>query len=635
MRWAVATLTLLTAALVLLPPAPAAAQSGDLWVDRQRSAARPYDEPYRETAPAPAASRASRPAGGIERATLPPIGAAPPAPGYGGMAGMGGYRSAPPPAAGYDGMSGTSGMGGMGGYATAPAPAGAAGDGLASPDLWRGLAFDSLRDRLLKIDGNGGSPVLNDLLVQAVLADSPVEGASDAQMRDLLKMVVLYRMGRIGELTRLLQQGGPAAGSLPGQVFIARAGLASGDTRAACDGIARFPIGDPDVPPELLPEALLTSALCAAERKDLQNASLTMELARDKGIEAPIAFAVIDYLVTGNKPQLAIPQRLGVNDYLFLRLTGAPAPSGLVGMADAALVHLLARDAAVPAAVRVEALERAARSGGIAGAELARLYAEVAARAGAAGAGRSDGETRALLLDAAARAADPQNRARIVDTLLANVRKVRLAAAFGPLLAPYVRELPASRELAWFAPRAVEVALLARDPQLLEIWLLFAKDAGRDAYAAAEWLPLARLIQPDLVSLDDGSEMALRMANARRLDGDRLHLLASVLDAMGVNVPIPLWNEAGRHPQPNRGVLPPGGLLSNLKEARDGGRAGAALLLSQEAVGATPPDELHMLALGDIVRSLAKAGFPREAAWFGFEALYRPWPTGQTRIAGK
>lgn len=663
---AAAAIAVVLAGLAGLTPAPAKAQSGELWVNRQRNEARPYDEPDRERARAPAAvPSVKRSPGGIERGSLPPIGSAAPAPGYGGArppagnagSSYGGYASAPParsyidssdgnnrgmggyggaPASpgygmgGMDGMSSMGGMGGMGGYAAGPAAG-----GLASPDLWRGLSFDTLRDRLLKVDGNGGSLVLDDLLVQAVLADSPVDGAQDVQMRDLLKMVVLYRMGRIAELTALLQRGGPAAESLPGQVFLARALLAGGDLQRACAAIARFPISDPNVPQELMSEALLTSALCAADRKDLHNAGLMMDLARDRGIKASIAFTVIEYLISGTKPRLQLPDRLGVSDYLFLRLTGAPAPAKVVDMADAALVYLLAHDAALSGALRAEALERAARSGGIAGEELARFYAEIAGKAGGAGAGRSDGETRALLLDAAARGGEAQNRARIIDTLLTNVRKVRLAESFGPLLAPYVRELRPSSELAWFAPRAVEVALLAHDQQLLESWLLFAKEAGREAYAAAEWLPLAQLIQPDLVSLDDGSEMALRMANGRRLEGDLLHLLASVLDAMAVNVPIPLWNEAGKHPQPNRGVLPPSGQLSNLKQARDDGRAGEALLLSLEAVGATAPDELHLLALGDIVRSLHKSGFEREAAWFGFEALYRRWPTGQARIAAR
>ena len=53
--------------------------------------------------------------------------------------------------------------------------------------------------------------------------------------------------------------------------------------------------------------------------------------------------------------------------------------------------------------------------------------------------------------------------------------------------------------------------------------------------------------------------------------------------------------------------------------------------MSLQAVGTNSADQMHLLALGDIVRALKKTGFAREARLFGFRALYGIWPTGATR----
>ena len=240
--------------------------------------------------------------------------------------------------------------------------------------------------------------------------------------------------------------------------------------------------------------------------------------------------------------------------------------------------------------------------------------------------------TRAKLFDGLSRTNDPLLQAKIIDTLMANVRRVHLASAIGPMLLPYVARLQPGNDLDWFAARAVEVALLSSDMRLAERWFLFVKRGGRKAYAAAEWLPLADLVQRNAVPSRDGTQMALRMARARRLDGRALHALTSVMDALAFDVPIPLWNSASKHRQPKKGALPATGVLGKLKKLSDEGRTGEVLLMSMRAVGVHSADQMHMLALGDIVRALNKAGFKHEAGLFGFRALYGIWPTGATRI---
>ena len=499
-------------------------------------------------------------------------------------------------------------------------------------DLWRRISFKRFRDGLLALDGSGGSLVLNNLVADLLAERRSLPANADPQTVDLLKMVVFYRMGRIADLGKFIATIPVSAHSLPVRIFKARALLAGGQRREACALANRFPVGDLELSQDLLSEALMMTALCAAFDKNLQAVELMATVARDRNIRSPLSYAVMDYLLSGVKTAIKMPPRLGVRDYHFLRLTKLEMPKNLLQLAEPALVYALANDPATPPVLRLRAAERAAARGQIRPGALAVIYADVVSRRSAQrGGGRSDAYTRALLFDGLSRTSDPRHRARIIDTLLANIRGKNLSAVIGPLLAPYVGQMRPEPGLAWFALRAVEVALLARDMQLAERWYLFVKQAGREAYGAAEWLPLTDLVQQNVVPRGEGVQMALRMAKARRLNGGALHRLTSVLDALSYEVPIPLWNLASKQPQPRKGALPAPGILSALKKMSDEGRPGEVLLLSLQAVGANPADKIHLLALGDIVRSLKKTGFTRTAGLFGFEALYGIWPTGLGR----
>ncbi len=446
-------------------------------------------------------------------------------------------------------------------------------------------------------------------------------------------MVVLYRMGRITDLGRFINTIPESRRSLPVRVFEARAILAGGDLERACKLATSFPVGDPSLSKDLLSEALMMTAICAAHRNDMQTVGLMADLARDKEIRSPLSLAVMDYLVSGVKPDLRIPERLGVRDYYFLRLTKARPPRNLLQKADPALVYALVFDRSAPLALRLDAAEQAASRGQIEAASLARIYREVAARGkNVRREDQTDALIRARLFDGAVRATDPQLRARIIDTLLGNTRGLHLSGVIGPMLAPYVAQIRPRRGLEGFAPRAIEVALLARDRKMAEAWFLFVREAGRAAYMGAEWLPLSNMVLGDLVPKGEGAQMALRMGRARRLDGRALHALTSVLDALSLDVGIPLWNLAAKHPQPQKGALPATGVLGQLKKLVDDGRAGEVLLKTLEAAGKHRADEMHLIALGDIVRALKKSGFESAAGAFGFSALYGIWPTGARRL---
>ena len=111
-----------------------------------------------------------------------------------------------------------------------------------------------------------------------------------------------------------------------------------------------------------------------------------------------------------------------------------------------------------------------------------------------------------------------------------------------------------------------------------------------------------------------------------RLTPDQLHRLATVLDALDYVVPIPLWDAASRTPQPATGYLPETGVLSQLQDASKKKEFGRTVLLAMKALGPSGAEGAHMIALGDSIRALKRAGLEPDARRLGLEALLGSWP---------
>ncbi len=123
-------------------------------------------------------------------------------------------------------------------------------------------------------------------------------------------------------------------------------------------------------------------------------------------------------------------------------------------------------------------------------------------------------------------------------------------------------------------------------------------------------------------ALDAGVDIALQSG----LPGSLLQRLVTVLDALGEEVPIPLWDLAGKTPQPADGYLPETGALTSLKQAADSGNVGRTILLVAAVLGPDGPQGAHLIGLGDSLRALRRVGLDAEARRIGFEALYAHWP---------
>jgi hypothetical protein len=103
-----------------------------------------------------------------------------------------------------------------------------------------------------------------------------------------------------------------------------------------------------------------------------------------------------------------------------------------------------------------------------------------------------------------------------------------------------------------------------------------------------------------------------------------------VLEALDYLVPIPLWEAANRMPQSNAGYLPETGVLSALQDAAKKQQFGRTVLLVMQALGPNGAADAHLIALGDSIRALKRAGLEPDARRLGLEALLASWPRLET-----
>ncbi|MBN9354425.1 MAG: hypothetical protein J0H04_10770, partial [Hyphomicrobium denitrificans] len=111
-----------------------------------------------------------------------------------------------------------------------------------------------------------------------------------------------------------------------------------------------------------------------------------------------------------------------------------------------------------------------------------------------------------------------------------------------------------------------------------------------------------------------------------RFPATALYRLTTVLEALDYVVPLPLWEAANRAPQPTSGYLPETGVLTELQDASKKKEFGHTVLLVMKALGPNGAEDANLIALGDSIRALKRAGLEPDARRLGLEALLSSWP---------
>lgn len=507
-------------------------------------------------------------------------------------------------------------------------------DGSGLPfELWRGLDVGTLERLIAELEIPPRSPALHQLWLRLVTSDvtPPAGGATDQHFL-ALRLETLYRSGLLEDASRALAKmppGDPVVATLA-----ARNEIGIGEKDRGCATARSAGAPGAALPKPLKGQAALISGYCAAAAGDAPGAGLAAELAREEGVKESPGLQALDAIAVGNKPAITPGQSISLLDYRLLEAAaGAIDARAVLKHAAPSLLAALALDSHTEPGLKLAAAEGAAQVNSITPQELAEIYRTQSAGAAAVVSDASGTDTpqrRAALFSAAESERTPQKKVRLIRSFLDEAHRAGFYLTALRMVAPASDSVEAAPEIGWYAETGVEVALAAGNYGKARSWATFGSTSGGGG-SLNHWLALIDIA--DNKAADDREadlhyveELAVR----GRLDPTLLHRLATVLDALEYNVPIPLWEAASRTPQPAGGYLPETGVLSELQDAAKKREFGRTVLLAMKTLGPNGAEGAHMIALGDSIRALKRAGLESDARNLGFEALFAGWPRAIT-----
>jgi len=506
-------------------------------------------------------------------------------------------------------------------------------DGSGLPyELWRGLDSDEIERLLGSLTIPPRSPAISDLWRRLITARAaPPPGAEADHRFEALRLEALYRSGLIGEIASELKDGDSGRVQPIVAMMQARSEIGLRNRERGC-AIARQ-VGNisGEIPKSLRGEAILVSGYCAAANGNAAAAGLLAELAREEGVKSSAGLIALDAIAAGVTPEAASfdKQPMSLVDYRILELAhAAPPPDKLIANAAPALLASIAGDASAEPGLRLEAAEAAARLNVISAKDLGDIYRQsAAAETQGATSGTDSAARRAGLYLAASRERTPAKKVRLIRSLLDSARRADLYAPALGLVHVLSEDVGLAPEISWFAETAIEAHLAAADYAKARVWIRFAGSLDSGRGNLDHWMALADIADPDFPEQRGQSLNEVeRLAHGGRLSADLLHRLATVLDALDYQVPIPLWEAASRTPQPNSGHLPETGVLSQLQQAAKERAFGRTVLLAMQALGPDGAEGAHIIALGDAIRALKRAGLETDARRLALEAVIGAWP---------
>lgn len=510
-------------------------------------------------------------------------------------------------------------------------------------ELWRGLDMATLEGLMASLSIPPRSPALHHLWRRMMVSDvqAPAGGAANVQF-EAVRLEALYRSGLLADIREALAARRQGTADPLVAMLEARSEIGAGRREAGCEAVRRVDNIRRDIPKPMRGQAILVAGYCAAATGNKPAAGLLAELAREEGIRPSPGLAALDAVALGTSTGIALAkdQKLTLIDYRILELAGAtPARDELINVATPALLTAIADDPAAAADLRLAAGEAAARLNAFEPKALAALYRTTAGKLADANTqvestvnGSDTPQRRALLYAASEAERTPAKKVRMIRAFLDSSRRAGHYVVALAMIAPLTNDIGLVPEIGWFAESAIEANLTAANYERARMWTKFAAslDTGR-SHGMDHWMALIDITDPDFSDRRGDSLAALeRLALMGRFSSDNLHRLATVLDALEYNVPIPLWEAASRTPQPTAGHLPETGVLSELQDAAKKREFARTVLLAMKTVGPEGSETAHMIALGDAIRALKRAGLEADARRLGFEALLPGWPRSLT-----
>lgn len=503
-------------------------------------------------------------------------------------------------------------------------------DGSGLPyELWRGLDVANIEKLISTIVIPPRSPALHELWKRLITAQS---GDSSNPDFTALRLEALYRSGlaraAADEIAKQTVQDSPLLLTLE-----ARNELASGHQDRACELVARSAHVKGAIPARLKGEAIMMAGYCSAIRDDASGAGLAADMAREEGVEASLGLEALDAISVKSKPKFTRVKQISLLDYRIAERVGGLSHKEVLEKGEPALLVALASDPSTPVDLGLPATEAAAHLNALSPDTLAGIY-RVNAQAVSpddllAGRGPQGVPRRAALFKAAESEHSPMRKTRLIRAFLDEAKHQGLEMIADKMIAQAAAELRPAPEINWFAETGVEIGLAAGRYDMAREWIRLGDEPG-SAGSLEHWRALLDIANPN--EPDHGRNFAPleNYAASGRFPSAALYRLTTVLEALDYVVPLPLWEAANKAEQPTSGYLPKTGVLTELQTASKKQEFGHTVLLVMKALGPNGAEDANLIALGDSIRALKRAGLEPDARRLALEALLPSWPRLET-----
>ena len=497
-----------------------------------------------------------------------------------------------------------------------PAAAAAAPPASIGADLGTNLWLGSETSRVMSLIPQLPAPVTvpgpRDLQLRLLTSAAVPQGAAPGS--DPLLAFKADRLNAMGYSEAAMGLTTAAANAAPAdpQQAVEQA-LSAGDSNAACATV------DGELPKMSVPDLFWRKALiyCQLQRQQVDQAGIGLDLLRELPNKdaATNNFLSVAAVVTGDAKAKSVKKITSADPVLAatMQLAGLPAPSAAAGPppkpSGLAGVVAVARDGAQPLPNRISAAERAFAAGLIPIEELIALY-ELAPSADGdpvAAVSASDSPlTRAALYKAAASAAMPDLRARLIGAAMQRGRARGDYFSQVALYAPYAQQVQPSRNLAWFAPEAARLMFLSGNNDRGGFWLNLVETstANADLARQAPGLRLLGRLARGRGGNPGNQDPVAAWAQATNAGQQKATQVYALFAGLGQRI----GGWTGFAPLTQNGSL-----AAQINQAALSGRRGETVLLSLIAFGGDRIASTDPAALSAAIGGLSAVGLDKEA----------------------
>jgi len=498
------------------------------------------------------------------------------------------------------------------------------------PDsLWLGTWRDMVMLLLPRLPVEARSPAMRSAALKLLLSPGKAPRGDAAERGELLRLraEILARMGEYDVAIALLK-------AAPSGDFEEQRARYDNDRmflRLDFDGACEQARARIDLSADTYWQRALI--FCQSKDQEIEAANIGLDLLRESGYAPDAGFVTLIHAMNGYGEaaldSLPHPTPMLVS---MLRVLGVQTPLNALGVANPALLRLIAGAADSDIELRLLAAEQAEAVGALPAASVGALYAAVPFTA----------EERANPIEYSSHKFGPLSRAMLYQTILDEVVPTARAEAVGialqraqeearfatmaRVLLPAMQALPVTREFAWFAADAGRAYFAAGRWEEARRWFdaaLAGYGADPEARAAAVQLwPLIALTGQD-PNVDPGMLAAWWESVGGALDPEahgRGGLLLTLLSALGRDVSPEQWHTllAGPLIEPSAVASP--ALRHSLHAAASNGRLAETVLLALLGLGAGGPENSGLVTLSETITGLRDVGLDRDAQAIAVEA---------------